>query len=385
MSVSVSRGANNAGRGLVLGLVAAVSFGTSGSFAKSLLESGWSPQAAVTVRISLAALLLAGPALLAARGRWAQIRAELWRVVAFGLLAVGGVQLFFFNAVQTLNVGVALLLEYLGLILVVVWLWFIHGRRPSRWTLLGVVLAMCGLVLVLDLTGGADVDGTGVLWGLAAAVGLAAYFVLAGRSDTGVPSVVMAAGGMVVAVVMLVAAALLGLMPMHAGTQPVALGGQVVPWYVPVLGLGVVAGAIAYGSGVMAARDLGPKVAAFLGLTEVFFATLVAWMLLDELPLAVQLAGGALIVAGVAVVRYEELSRLARGYEGARGARREPGPLGHRDPACLGGRPGGVYTVLRATGPAHGRRDQDPRSGGDHRAGAGPGGARRGGEPPRGP
>jgi drug/metabolite transporter (DMT)-like permease len=71
----------------------------------------------------------------------------------------------------------------------------------------------------------------------------------------------------------------------------------------------VVAGAVAYGTGIAATRRLGSKVAAFLGLTEVLFAIAIAWLLLDELPMPVQLAGGALIIGGVAAVRYEELAR----------------------------------------------------------------------------
>ena len=53
----------------------------------------------------------------------------------------------------------------------------------------------------------------------------------------------------------------------------------------------------------------GPTLGSFVGLTEVIFAVLFAWLVLDELPAAVQLAGGALIVAGVALVRLDELAR----------------------------------------------------------------------------
>src|SRR3546814_345013 len=109
--------------GLALGLGSAAAFATSGPFAKSLLDTGWSPGAAVTSRISLAAVVLAVPGALAMRGRWHLVRPKVGTIVLYGLLAIAGCQLFYFNAVQTLSVGVALLLEYLGLILVVLWLW----------------------------------------------------------------------------------------------------------------------------------------------------------------------------------------------------------------------------------------------------------------------
>ena len=63
--------------GLLLVLLSAATFGTSGSFADSLLKTGWTPGAAVTVRICAAALMLTVPGVVLARGRWAGIRAEV--------------------------------------------------------------------------------------------------------------------------------------------------------------------------------------------------------------------------------------------------------------------------------------------------------------------
>jgi drug/metabolite transporter (DMT)-like permease len=68
---------------------------------------------------------------------------------------------------------------------------------------------------------------------------------------------------------------------------------------------------IAYVAGIAAARALGASLASFVGLTEVVFAVLVAWLLLGELPTSMQLAGGALIVAGVVLVHTDD----ARGAE----------------------------------------------------------------------
>jgi drug/metabolite transporter (DMT)-like permease len=162
-------------------------------------------------------------------------------------------------------------------------------------------------VLVLDVTGDMEVDLAGVLWGLAAAVGLAAYFVISARDTGDLPPLAMAAGGMVVATVVLLAAGAAGLMRMERSTADTELAGLTLPWWGPVLGLALVAGAFAYAVGIEAARELGSKVAAFVGLTEVLFAVVFAWLLLDELPLPVQLLGGACIVGGVAAVRYDEL------------------------------------------------------------------------------
>jgi hypothetical protein len=52
---------------------------------------------------------------------------------------------------------------------------------------------------------------------------------------------------------------------------------------------------------------LGSKLASFVGLTEILFAVLFAWLFLGQLPTVIQLLGGLLIVAGVALVRIDEL------------------------------------------------------------------------------
>jgi drug/metabolite transporter (DMT)-like permease len=85
-----------------------------------------------------------------------------------------------------------------------------------------------------------------------------------------------------------------------------------VSWLVPVLGLAVVAAAFAYASGVAAIRRLGSRTSSFVGLTEVLFAVLFAWLLLGQRPGVVQLAGGVVVLAGIVLVRLGE---------------REPAPL----------------------------------------------------------
>ncbi|HCT76838.1 MAG TPA: EamA family transporter [Micromonosporaceae bacterium] len=298
-----------AGAGLGLALLSAATFGTSGSFARSLTDAGWSPGAAVAIRIGIAALILAVPAIIAMRGRWQSLRRNFGMVASYGLIAVAGCQVFFFNAVQTLSVGVALLLEYLGLVLVVGWLWIRHGQKPRRLTIAGSVVALLGLVLVLNLTGETRLDFVGVLWGLGAAFGLATYFVLSSKGDSGVPPVVVASGGMTVGAVALLALGAIGGLPMHATFGTVDFAGARAQWWVPVIGLSLVAAAIAYVAGIGAARMLGPKLASFVGLTEVAFAVIFAWLMLGELPVAIQLAGGVLIIGGVALVRLDELRR----------------------------------------------------------------------------
>jgi drug/metabolite transporter (DMT)-like permease len=296
--------------GLGLALLSSVTFATSGTFARALLEAGWSAEAAVVARVGLAALVLALPSVWLLRGRWGLLRRNLGTFGLFGLLAVAAAQGCFFNAVRYLPIGIALLLEYLGIILVVGWMWVAHGQRPRRLTIAGSVTAILGLVLVLDLVGGATLDPLGVAWGLGAATGLAGYFVLSARVGTGLPPVVLATGGMATGAVILLALGLVGLLPLDATFGEVVFAGHRTSWLVPILGLALVAAVIPYVAGIDAARVLGARLASFVGLTEVIFAILFAWLLLSELPTIVQLLGGLLIVGGVALVRLDELRQV---------------------------------------------------------------------------
>ena len=82
--------------------------------------------------------------------------------------------------------------------------------------------------------------------------------------------------------------------------------GTTVAWWVPVLVLGLVTAGVAYTSGIAAGRRLGSRLASFVALTEVLAAVVAAWLLLGELPRAVQLLGGVLVLAGVVGVKLGE-------------------------------------------------------------------------------
>lgn len=287
-------------------MLSAVSFSLSGPLARGLLDTGWSPGAVVSARIALAAVIVAPFGARSLRGRWDLLRRNAAVVLAYGVLAVAGAQFCYFSAVQRLQVGPALLIEYTAPAAVVLWSWLRQGRRPQLLTVVGTVIAGLGLVAVLDLFSGVELDGIGVLWALGAMVGAASYFVLSADEDNGLPPLALAGGGLLVAAVLLGALGAVGALPLDAGTDDAVYGGRLVPWFVSVLGLGVVTAAFAYVTGIAASRRLGSRLASFVALLEVVSAVVLAWVLLDELPRGIQLAGGVLVLTGVVVVRAGE-------------------------------------------------------------------------------
>jgi drug/metabolite transporter (DMT)-like permease len=298
--------ASRARAGLAFAIVAAASFGLSGALASGLLDAGWSPAALVLCRIGVGALALAGPAVVALRGRWSLLRANAGFLLVFGFVAVAACQYSYFNAVERLPVAIAILVEYVAPVAVVGWMWARHRQAPTGLTLVGAAVAIAGLLLVLDIFSVGSVDGIGVLWALGGMVGCAFFFVVSSGEDNGLPPIVLAAGGLTVGSVLLGLAGLVGLVDMSASTSAASYNGVHVAWWAAVLALGVVTAAVSYVSGILASRALGPRLASFLGLLEVLFSVIFAWVLLGQLPHAIQLLGGVLLLGGVILVRAGE-------------------------------------------------------------------------------
>lgn len=298
-------GAGRMAAGFLFALVSAAAFGLSGTFARGLFDAGWSAGAAVTFRVLIGGAVLAVPALLALRGRWSLLRENAWVFAGYGVVAVAGTQLTYFYAVSSMDVAIALLIEFLAPLVVVGWMWARHGRRPGVWVVAGGAVALTGLVLVLDLAGGGSLGVRGLLWALGAMVGCATYFVMSAR-PTPLPPVTLAAGGLLVGGTVLLAAGIAGLVPFDVAFVPVSFQGITVAWWMPVLALGVVTASVAYVAGIAASRRLGARLASFAGLSEVVLAVIFAWLLLGQSLGGIQLLGGALVLAGVVMVRAGE-------------------------------------------------------------------------------
>jgi drug/metabolite transporter (DMT)-like permease len=293
--------------GLLWAVLSAASFGLSGSLARGLMDAGWSSAGAVVVRLLIGAAVLVPIAVVQLRGRWATLHRDLGLMVVYGLVAVAGCQLAYFNAVAHMEVGVALLIEYTAPVPVVLWMWLRHGQRPGRLTAIGALIGAVGLVLVLDLVSGMQASPVGVLWALAAMAGAATYFVLnSSGGDDGLPPTALAAGGLVIGAAALALAGLVGVVPLVGSTAPVVFAAATVPWWVAVGVLGVVTAAVAYVTGIAATRRLGSRLASFVALLELVAAVGFAWLLLAELPGPIQLIGGIVLLVGIVVVKLGE-------------------------------------------------------------------------------
>jgi len=322
--VSTPHGRNQFRLGLLLATGSAVTFGFSGPLAKSLMTAGWSPTAAVTARLVLGALVLASFATIVKPDWLREARAHARTVVAYGLIPVAGAQLCFYSAVAHLPVAVALLVEYSAPILVVGWVWVTTKKAPGRLTLAGAGLAIAGVTLVLDVfspvTPSTHVDLVGVAWALGAAVCAACYFVMSDEvtaDGSGLNAITLAAGSLLVAAVAIALLGTSGVMHLQFTNNDAMLGGSNVPWLVPVVLMAVVATAIAYPLGISGVARLRPSFASLMGLAEVLFAVLAAWLLLGEAIRPIQAVGGVVVLLGLSLARPASRGSVGESTQGA--------------------------------------------------------------------
>jgi drug/metabolite transporter (DMT)-like permease len=223
--------------------------------------------------------------------------------VLYGMLAVAGVQVAFFNALLYVPVAIALLLEFQGPILVLVWVWLVRRQRLGARTVFGAVVALFGLSLVVEVWTGVGLRWEGLAWGLAAAVCQASYFLVADRAGNATPPLVLAGIGMTLGTVVVALLGLVGVLPIVIDTAAtgVLLAGVDVGWPLAATLLVVVSSVIAYLAGVAAIRRIGAPRGSLVALLEVVASAVASWLLLGQVPTPVQVVGGVLILAGVAL------------------------------------------------------------------------------------
>jgi drug/metabolite transporter (DMT)-like permease len=92
-------------------------------------------------------------------------------------------------------------------------------------------------------------------------------------------------------------------MPLTFTANETVVAGWTTSWLVPVIALALIPTAIAYTLGIVGIVRLRPRFASLVGLSEVMFAVLAAWILLGEAVTTMQGLGGVVVLAGLALAR----------------------------------------------------------------------------------
>jgi drug/metabolite transporter (DMT)-like permease len=299
--------------GYLMVLSAAVLFAVNGVVAKVILSSGLSSLRLTEVRITgaaiglLAALGLARPASLHIAKR------DLPFLAVFGICGLALVQWLYFFAIHRLEIGIALLIQFLAPLLVALWARFVARRTVRRRLWLALALALSGLALVVQIWRGSEtgLNGLGVAASLAAAVAFAAYILLAEHGVTRRDAVSLTTYGFAFGALFFAAIQPWWSFPAHLVTKRVSLLGNLSGSHLPIWALllwMIVLGAIVpFALFVASLRHIPATRASIVAMFEPVVATAVAWGWLDESLTAVQVAGGVVVLTGIV------LAQTARG------------------------------------------------------------------------
>lgn len=293
--------------GYAMVMTAATLFAINGVVSKVILSSGLSSLRLTEVRITGAAI---GLVLIVAVARPASLRVtrrELPFLAAFGILGLAFVQWLYFLAIHRLEIGIALLIQYLAPLLVALWVRFVVHRPVRRRLWLALALALFGLMLVVEIWEGGTLDGVGVAAALAAAVAFAFYILMAEEGVKRRDAVSLSAFGFVFGALFFACIQPWWSYPWHIVGEDVSLLGNLSSTQLPVWALMcwmIVLGAIVpFVLFVGSLHHIPATRASILAMLEPVVATAVAWAWLDESLGAVQVVGGVIVLAGIVLAQ----------------------------------------------------------------------------------
>ncbi|MGI9116266.1 MAG: EamA family transporter [Gaiellales bacterium] len=288
-------------------------WGVNGTVSRVAMDAGLDPSRLAEVRITASAAVLLAWLLWRDRAALRLTRRELLPFAAFGGIGLVCVQWTYFEAIDRVPIGIALIIEYSAPLMVALWVRFVW-RRTLPWVAWAAIpVAMAGLALVLGLGGGdlAGLSTAGVLWSLAAGVSYA-YYVLHAESLTrrrSAPAVLgigLGFGAVVLAVALPWWSFPWATLGATAATAPVDAPAWAYCTYVVLLGT-----VIPFALMLAGVHRIGADGASVTAMLEPILAGAVAWVALDQVLTAPQVLGGAIVLAAVTAAQASR-ARAAR-------------------------------------------------------------------------
>jgi len=272
-------------------LVAAFSVQGGAAIAKGIF-----PQIGVagtaSIRTVLAAILL----LAVFRPPVRRFTTAQWRAVVPYGIAIGLMNLLFYQALARIPLGLAVALEFLGPLAVAI----LGSRRAVD--VVWVILAMAGIALIAPFRADAAIDPVGVIYALLTGACWAAYIILGGRVSQRLDAGVAASIGMTIAALTITPYALVA-----GGMEKFGLH-----LLVPSLAMAVLSSALPYALEMKALRVLPGRTFSVLMSLEPVIAALCGLVLLGEHLTQAQWAAVALVVIASAGAMSSVASRAGR-------------------------------------------------------------------------
>jgi drug/metabolite transporter (DMT)-like permease len=290
-------------RGYVMVSVAAVLFSVNGVVSKVILSSGLSSTRLSEVRSTGAFVLLAVAILALRPGSLRVGRRELALLALFGVAGLATVQLFYFLAIHRLDIGIALLIQFLAPLLVALWARYVMHERVRRRIFVSLALSLSGLALMVEVWRGIVLDGLGVVYALIAALSFAVYILLAERAVAKRDAYTVSCYGFLFATLAWAVIQPWWTFPTSVPGRSISLQGHLAGIHLPVwllMAWMVVLGTVVpFALVVGALRHLSATRAGIAAMLEPVVATLVAYAWLGESLSPIQLAGGLVVLCAI--------------------------------------------------------------------------------------
>ncbi|HEX2074420.1 MAG TPA: DMT family transporter [Geodermatophilus sp.] len=287
-------------------LAAAGLFAVNGTVSTLALQAGIAPTRLTALRCLGAAvgllLVLAAVSPERLRLTWR----EMPFLAVFGVVGVALTQFLYYVAIGRLPVGIALVFEMTAPVLVALYVWLVRGERVRSRLWLALLLSLSGLVLVAQVwQGGGSLDPLGVGAALTAAVSLATYYLMGERGTVGRDPVALTCWSFVAAALFWSVAA--PWWEFDAGVLadpvPVSLGPLQLPLWALVAWIVVLGAMVPFWLSITALRHLPPTTAGLVATVEPVLASVVAWLWVEQVLTGWQVAGGAVVLAGIALAQ----------------------------------------------------------------------------------
>jgi drug/metabolite transporter (DMT)-like permease len=301
-------------RGYLLAATGAALFSLNGIWARYLLADGVDAARLSQLR-SAGSWLILLVALGVTRPDLLRVDRDLVpKLALLGVVGLAGVHTTYFLAIDRLEIGPALTIQYLAPLLLLVWLRTVHGRRiaPSLWG--AVALSLAGCFLVVRAYDAGDLDAVGVVAAFGSMLTFAIYMVgseRAGRRLEPVSTLFWVFG---FATLFWALATPWWSFPWEGldSTRNLLLAGALI-----------VAGTLLPFICIVAAlRHIPAPRAAVVATLEPALAAVFAWIVLGEGLAAVQIAGGAVVLTAVAWVQSRRPDLEAEGAPPSRSTAR---------------------------------------------------------------
>ena len=282
---------------------AATLFAVNGSVSKVVLESGLSSLELAQIRATCATLGFLAFLLVFAPSRLRVDRREFLFLLVFGLIGVAFVQWLYFVAIHNLPVGVALLIEFTAPLFVALFARFVYKEQIRRRIWVAVALCLTGLTLVVELWTGVAFSTVGVTAAFGGAIALTVYLLMAERERRHRDPASLSFYGFLFAALLWAIVQPLWQFPWGVLDDTVSLQGNLSEYSSPVwvlVGFIVIVGTmITFSLLTGALRHINATRASIVATLEPVVATVIAWLWLGETLGAMQLVGGAIVLAGI--------------------------------------------------------------------------------------